>query len=190
MEFTVLWKFPKGNFEVRLGAVGARFSEDLGAWNRRSKCKSVRENLVGPSLGVAFVASHAGEHRVFDPVEVPPCSDGVVALVALDKTKLSLHTKQLERKGFGQVRFGDYKIRIGQEVIVGPEDQRFGRRVRVDRLAQVHSKELDCRRTLWVDQGRFERLFGDLKIGLQLQRVHHQRRGLVGKPVARDRIGW
>ena len=153
MEFTVFRKFTKRNFEVRLGTVGARFPEDLGAWNRRSKCKSGWENLVSSSLGVAFVASHAGEHRVFDPVEVPPRSDRVVALVALNKTKFSLHTKEFEREGFGQVRFGDYEIRVGQKVVIGPENQCFGRWVRVDRLAQVHTKELDFRRTLWVDQG-------------------------------------
>ena len=87
LEWTAIGEFAKGDFEVGMWTVGARFAEDFGAWNGGAQSESGGEELVSFAMWIAFGSSHTREYRVVDTGEVLPSSDGIIPLVAFDESK-------------------------------------------------------------------------------------------------------
>ena len=87
LEWSAIGEFAKGDFEVSMWTVGARFAEDFGAWNGGAQSESGREKLVSFTMGIAFGPSHTRDYRVVDTGEVLPSADGIVSLVAFDESK-------------------------------------------------------------------------------------------------------
>jgi hypothetical protein len=185
---TAIGKFAKGDFEVRMWSVGARFAEYFGTWNGRAQSESVGEEFVGFALWVAFSPSHASEYRVVDTGEVFPSANGIIPLIAFDESKRFLHLPRFEGEWFRDVEFVNDEIAVGKQVVVGSEDERFVGWVRMDAFSEVHAKGFDSGRFVRVYDSALKGFFGDIEERIELQRGHLQHVRLVGETIAGNAI--
>ena len=108
-----------------------------------------------------------------DTIEILPSTHGIVSLIPLDELELPLHSERNERKRLVKKWLGDHKVRVGQQQIVGTQDQIVRARLGIDALAELHPKVLDRRWLILIHHRQSKRFFRDLEVGFKLKRRHH-----------------
>ena len=125
---------------------------------------------------------------MINAVELFPGPNRIIPHIAFDEFVFCPHGKRFIGERFFRLKFGDQHIRVTQQEIIGSQYQVIGAGVGVDRSPKIHSKVLNHRECIFLHQRESNRFFGNVEIGLDLQRRQDHGLTLIGKALFRSPI--